>query len=251
VQVKNEINDVLHRIRVKLYPNYLHNVEGSYIARTNSEASLTVEQVCGTAISRGGAHVDYDEFVEHVRQYNEELTYQLCDGYAVSNGYFSIHPNIGGLFNSEKELHDHKKHPITFRFRTLAKMRRLSQFIKVEIEGIADTGGYIDEFIDFEAESVNTLFVPCDQFAIHGHKIKITGDDPSVGVYLVPVDDPSKAVKITRIAENSASKMTGVLPPSTGFSVNRIEIRTQFTGSGSSMLKTPRIITSAFTVEEA
>jgi len=34
----NDVNEVLHRIRVKLYPNYLPNVEGQYIARTNSEA---------------------------------------------------------------------------------------------------------------------------------------------------------------------------------------------------------------------
>jgi hypothetical protein len=251
MQVKNEINDVLHRIRVKLYPNYLHNVEGTFIARTNSEASLTVEQVCGTAISRGGVHVDYDEFVEHVRQYNEELTYQLCDGYAVSNGYFSIHPNIGGLFNSEKEIHDHKKHPISFRFRTLGKMRRLTQFIKVEIDGIADAGGYIDEFIDFEADASNTVFVPGDQFAIHGHKIKIAGDHPDVGVYLVPADDPSKKVKIDRIAENSPSKITGILPASTGSNINRIEIHTQFSGAANTPLKNPRIITSAFTLEEA
>jgi hypothetical protein len=71
-------------------------------------------------------------------------------------------------------------------------------------------------------------------------------------VYLVPVDDPSKAVKITRIAENTQNRIIGVLPPAgTGYSVNRIEIRTQFSGSSNTFLKTPRIITSSFTIEEA
>jgi hypothetical protein len=37
---------------------------------------------------------------------------------------------------------------------------------------------------------------------------------------------------------------------STGHSLNRIEIRTQFTGSGGIFLKTPRIITSGFVLEE-
>jgi hypothetical protein len=40
----NNITEVLHRLRVKLYPNYLPNVEGTYIARTDSEASLNIEQ---------------------------------------------------------------------------------------------------------------------------------------------------------------------------------------------------------------
>ncbi|MCL1836166.1 MAG: hypothetical protein FWG46_01325 [Treponema sp.] len=37
---------------------------------------------------------------------------------------------------------------------------------------------YIDEFIDFDENSVNTIFIPGDQFEILGHKIKIAGDDP-------------------------------------------------------------------------
>jgi hypothetical protein len=250
MQIKNEINEVLHRIRVKLYPNHFQHVEGAYIARTDSEASLNVRQVCTTAISRGGVECDLDDFMEYIDKYNEEVAYQLCDGYAVNNGYYSIHPNIGGTFNSERDMHDHQKHPITFRFRIMAKMRRLVQFIKVDIEGVADVNGYIDEFYDFEADSSNATFVNGDQFSIHGHKIKVAGDDPTVGVYIVPVEDPSKKVKITRIAENSPTKITGVLPDSTGFNLNRIEIHTQFTGSTSNTLKTPRVITSAFTLEE-
>ena len=37
----NKVNEVLHRIRAKLYPNYLQAVEGAYIARTDDEASLS------------------------------------------------------------------------------------------------------------------------------------------------------------------------------------------------------------------
>jgi len=250
MQIKNEITDVLHRIRVKLYPNYFQHVEGAYIARTDNEATLDVKQVCSAAISRGGVECDLDDFMEYVEKYNEEVAYQICDGYAVNNGYYSIHPNIGGTFDSEREAHDHKKHPISFRFRVLGKMRRLTQFINVVIEGIADVSGYIDEFHDYEADSTNSMFVPNDQFAIHGHKIKIAGDDPSVGLYMVPVEDPSKKVKITRIAENTASKITGVLPSSTSFQYNRLEIHTQYAGSANTFLKTPRIITSEFKLEE-
>jgi hypothetical protein len=39
----NSLKDVLHRIRAKLYPNYLPGREGTYMALANSEASLSVE----------------------------------------------------------------------------------------------------------------------------------------------------------------------------------------------------------------
>jgi hypothetical protein len=83
-----------------------------------------------------------------------------------------------------------------------------------------------------------------------GHKIKIAGDDPAVGLYFVPVNDPSKTMKATRIAENSPSKIIGVAP-GTGSSPVRIEVRTQFSGSGGTLLKAVRVITSGFTLEES
>jgi hypothetical protein len=69
-------------------------------------------------------------------------------------------------------------------------------------------------------------------------------------VYFVPVDDPSKAVKVTRVAENTPSKITGITPH-THYEKNRIEVRTQYSGASDKFLKTMRIITSPFVIDEA
>jgi hypothetical protein len=137
-----------------------------------------------------------------------------------------------------------------YSFGALAKLRALAKNIDVEVAGIADVPAYIDEFIDVEGNSSNQLFVPGNGFSLHGHNIKAGGDDPSYGVYFVPVEDPSKKVKVTRILENTPTKIMGIIPPSTGFLLNRIEIVTQYSSSGTTMLKAPRVITSSFTIEE-
>jgi len=61
---------------------------------------------------------------------------------------------------------------------------------------------------------------------------------------------PPGKEKVTRIAENTASRIIGIIPGLPGSPV-KLEIRTQFSGSGSTFLKTPRIITSNFTLEES
>jgi hypothetical protein len=66
-------------------------------------------------------------------------------------------------------------------------------------------------------------------FVISSNRIKIAGDDPSCGLYFVPIDDPSKAVKVERIGENTPSKITGIVPNVDSLQ-NKIEIRTQYTG---------------------
>jgi hypothetical protein len=40
-----DLKDVLHKIKVKLYPNYLPDAKGEFIARTDNEATLSVEDV--------------------------------------------------------------------------------------------------------------------------------------------------------------------------------------------------------------
>ena len=246
----NQVNEVMHRIRVKLYPSYLPKVQGAYLARTNNEASLNIEEVCAALKNRGGFTGSYKELIENVRQFFDEVAYQLCDGYAINTGYFSIHPNVGGTFNSLSEGHNPDKHPIGFRFRPLVPLRRLAKDIVIDIEGLADASGYIDEFVDIDENSTNAIFVPGDQFSISGHKIKIAGDENTCGLFFVPVEDPTKAVKVMRIADNSPSKIIGIAPD-TQFLYNKLEIRTQFSGSGSVTLKNTRIITSSFVLEAA
>jgi len=245
---KQEFEDKLHKITVKLYPNYLPKIEGKYIARTVNEDTLSIEDVAGIMKTRGGYDGDHAALVDAVKRFLREMAYQLCDGYAVNTGYFSVYPNVGGTFNSAKEPFQHNKNKISFRYRTNAELRRLVKDIDVEIAGVTDANAFIYEFTDTEEDSSNGFFVPGNFFSISGKKIKIAGDDPSCGVYFVPVEDPSKAVKLGRLAENAHTRIIGI-SPDTGHALNRIEIRTQYTGAIGKLLKQPRIIVSDFTVE--
>jgi hypothetical protein len=240
----NDVNEVLHRIRVKLYPNYLPGVQGAYIARTDNEASLTIEQVCAALKNRGGFTGSYDDLVEHVRQFLDETAYQLCDGFAVNTGYYSLHPNVGGTFDRTTEGHDEGKHPVTFRFRTRAPLRSLAEHIEIQVEGLADVTGYIDEFIDVTTEAINEALTPGGMFSLSGHKIKVEGDNPEVGVYFVSAADASQRVKVSgHLAENTAAKVIGMIPALTA-GAYQLEIVTQYTHGGN-QLKEPRVITFA------
>jgi len=237
----------LHKIRIKLYPNYLHSVDGAYVARTDNEASLSVEQVCAALKERGGFMGSYETLVENVHLFMKESAYQLCDGYAVNTGYYSIHPNVGGTFDSASEAHDREKHPITFRFRAQNKLRRLVQNIEIVVEGLGSADEYIDEFTDIETGAVNETLTPGGMFAIHGHKIKVAGDAPGLGVYFVSAADPAQRVSVGRnLAKNVSNEVIGVVPAlPDGVESWKVAVKTQFT-NGKTLLKDPRTIESGF-----
>ena len=249
-ETNETVSEKLHRIRVKLYPNYLPAVEGAYIARTDNEASLSIEEVCASLAKRKSFSGEYKVLIDYIKQYFDEAAYKLCDGFAVNYGYFSVHPNIGGTFTSSRDVHDNKKNPINFKFRTNSTLRDLTNDIDVIITGLEDGSAFIDEFVDNYENSINSLFVPGNVFTIHGNKIKVAGDNPNCGIFFVPVDAPAKAVKVKRIVENFPAKIIGEVP-STKYRRNRIEIRTQFSSSGSPFLKQPRVIASGFILESA
>jgi len=243
------LQSIRHKIRVKLYPNTLPTVEGKYIARTNNQKAMSVEEVCQTLKVRSTYEGDYNSTVKAVKAYLDEVAYQLCDGFSVNAIYFSIHPNIGGTFNSLRDIYNREKNLITFRYRTLSQLSGLTNSIDVEIEGLANVSGYIDEFFDGESKSINDAIAGNELFSITGEKIKVVddGNHPECGIYFVDIKEPFPRFKVQRhLIENTAHKINGLTPMLMGPASYRIEIVTQFSGNTTNFLKEPRTITSDF-----
>jgi hypothetical protein len=246
----------MNNIRVKLYSNYLHKIEGKYIARNESDTPLSIEEICAHMKNRAGFTGSYKDAVDHVRQFLKEAMYQLCSGKAVEMDYFSIYSNVGGTFNTEREPHSHEKNPVTFRFRCRKAMRELARGTEVIITGLADNNGFIEEFTDVSNEVVNETLVPGEQFVITGNKIKVLGDDPACGIYFESVPDNKDDVQGVRVkvegrlAENSSQKIIGIVPVLEVPSNYKVVIISQYAKS-SSLLKTPRTITSNFVLKAA
>jgi hypothetical protein len=245
---------ILHRLEVKLFHNYLSHVEGKYVARIKTNRTVNVRDICQIMVTRAGFDGSMDTLNDYVNQFLDEVAYQVCDGFTVNLGYFTIRVKISGTFNSVNEAHDHKKHPLSFTFTILSKLLNLAKSVSVYIDGLADVNGFIDEFEDMEEHSVSTYFVPGNYCAVHGSKVKVEGTDPRCGLYIVPIKPPNTSgpdpapVKATRIVDNNPSRVTFEFPP-TGHSENKIRIITQFSGS-KTLLKEPRIIESDFTITE-
>jgi hypothetical protein len=238
---------VLHTIKVKLHPNNLPSAEGTWFARVKNETVLSVEDVARALKGRGGFTGNYHDFVVHVQQFFDEMAFKLCDGFAVDTGYFSIHPNVGGAFESPDENPSPKNHPVSFSFHTRPRMRRLTRQIVVEVVPEMKPPGNIWRFLDIETGAENGKAVPGNLFRIYGYRIKIKGNHPDCGIYFVSAEDPSHIIKAPGpFPQNTSSKICGLIPD---LPVGEyfIEIRTQYTVGGID-LKEPRTSISEFTI---
>ena len=237
----NEINEVLHKIEAKLYPNYLGKGAGAYVARAKAEAPLSIDDVCAAAKNRGGFTGRYEDLVEHAHIFINEVVYQLLDGFSVQlGGFCSLHTSITGTYQGGN---DHiSAENLHVAFRTLRHLKELLLKVKIENEGVAGDGAYIDEILDIHTESINSVLTPGNMVHITGHKIKVEGDGPQVGVWFVSQADGARVNITEHLGNNRSNELLGLIPPLTA-GTYRLEVVTRFTG-GSTTLKDARTITA-------
>ncbi|MDR2793261.1 MAG: DUF4469 domain-containing protein [Treponema sp.] len=232
-----QLRNILHVIRAWLYPNHFEH-GGRFVARAKTEKTLNVAQVCAEAVTRGGSDLNYDTMVDAVSAYFDEMFYQLADGFSVENDYFSLHPKIGGTFDHADAKADKDKNRVDFTFRKRQALREVISRITVEIEGAAEIGAYIAEVQDVASGTSDERLTSGGAVIVLGSRIKIAGDDPSCGLYLVNVADGSAQKVGGNFIENHPSRLSAQLPTLTA-GTYRVRVVTQY-ASGTFFLKEPR-----------
>jgi hypothetical protein len=215
-------------------------VEGKYIARAKAETPLSIENICASATTRGGAEVSYETMVESVRFYYAEAMYQLADGFAVDNGYYSVHPTIKGAFETAESPIDPEKNKIDFTFQKRKGMRELLKYIAVKLQGVAQTEAFVGEAQDVSTQSIDDALTPGGALVINGYKIKIEGPDSENGVYFIDASSGARTKVASYFVENHPSRVI-VQTPALAPGVYHIELITQYAGSATH-LKAPRAV---------
>ncbi|WP_294314393.1 DNA-binding domain-containing protein [uncultured Chryseobacterium sp.] len=229
---------VLHKIKAYLYDNVLTPDPNDFIARTISERSLNVKQICEASVNRGGADVSAASIEHAVELFLKEMAYQLCDGYSVNTGYFTAGTQIRGVFSSAAESYNPQKHNILFQFNQGDKLRAEIPNIEISILGVAQSDAIILEAKDVKSGTIYDLLTPGKNLKIKGSKIKITGDNAANGIFFVETSTQTRLpVDASDIVINNPSEVILIIPDLPAGTYT-LEIVTQY-GNGS-LLKDPR-----------
>ncbi|MDR2898364.1 MAG: DUF4469 domain-containing protein [Spirochaetaceae bacterium] len=231
---------ILHKIRAKLYENTLSDSAKGFIAKVISEKALTIKEIAQSAAQRGGADLSAAT-IEHAAEHIfKEMTHNLCDGFSINTGYFTIQPLIKGVFTSPHEQFDPKKHSIVFDFQQGALLRKELGNVEVVIMGLADVSTSITEVFDVRTGSINGLLTPNRNSILKGSKVKIIGSDERNGIYFIN-QETGERIKgdPADIIDNLPAELTvftPLLPPGT----YQIEVTTQFVAGTKQQVKEPR-----------
>ena len=236
----------LHGFEVQLYANHLAGGENTFVAKNTKEKTLNIDEIVGSMRVRGCYEGSVEDANKTIKHFLKETMFLLCDGYSVNLDWYTISVHVSGLFHSVNEPFDPKTHKVGFSFHTLKPMREQASHITIKVNGHIEDAAYITEFKDMEEHHYHNMYELGHVCEIVGQRIKIEGPASEIGLWMVPVLDPTQRVKVTRIISNSPSRIE-FMPVDTTFQDNRLEIRTRFSGSATQLSQT-RTITSNFTI---
>ncbi len=235
------MSKIVHNIKAQLHENVLTEDPNDYVARVSSQRSLSIQEVCQSATTRGGAEINPIAMEHSIKLFFKEMMFLLCDGFSINTGTFYVSPHIKGVFNSPTELFNPEKHRVVFEFQQGAELRKEAATVNVDILGLAEAGLYIAEVIDVKSGSLNEYMTVNRNLKVKGSRLKIAGESPDVGIYFISASDGTRTkLDATDIVTNMPKELVIVVPelPAGQY---QIEVCTQY--SSGKNLKEPRSTT--------
>lgn len=225
-----------YSLQVRLFENKLSKTNGTYFAKVKSQSVMNIEEICKQAEKRGGSHIKANTMKSAVEEFFKEMAYKLSSGVSVNTGYFTATPSIKGSFKSTSDNFDPERHQIRFRFTQGSLMRNEIEKVNVDIIGHNPNEASLDYVYDFASQMENDTVTANKNIKLVGNKIKVAGDDESVGIYFVNTEtDTRTKVPMLDIIDNGPKNIT-LLVPNLEQGAYKIEIVTQYS-SGSTLTK--------------
>ena len=175
---------VIHRsIKAFLYPNPMKNARGKFLAHTSKHNNYNIREICESLQNKSGV-ANVDEMEYHVKLFLDEMTNLLEEGNRINTGYFTAQVNVKGAFDSKGDTFDAKRHHVEAVFSTGHLIRKRTTELLAEIIHGNPVRFGISQVKDSQTKEQTDRLIPNHLLIITGERIKITGAEPSVGLYL-------------------------------------------------------------------
>ena len=232
--------------KVWLTPNLLtKDIDNDYIAEVSTSKQTLRNEDIAQRIVDEGSEIKYDTLLSIINQHDRIIREAVCDGYSVLTGVGQYSPRVTGSWIGKSANFDPSVNKLTLDMVLSKEMRDALATVGVEVLGVKEGGGAaIGLVTDTLTEATDGTITPGEDILIEGTKIKIAGDPDLCGVYFIPRDAPEETIyKVDRrLTQNNPSSIIARVPATLEPGAYTLRVVTQYTNSGSTLLKEPRTI---------
>ncbi|MDR2765342.1 MAG: DUF4469 domain-containing protein [Tannerella sp.] len=190
------------------------------------------------AIIEEGIELKRETVEDVVTRYNRVAARFAARGWNVDTGLVYLRAVITGLFHGKK--YDPAKNSVYISATQGVEIRRELGDTEIEILGEMPDVMHIYQVINLQTKIADGTLTRGRNAEVEGTYLKVTGNDPSVGVYLESIDGATPyKLDADLIIVNNPGKLLLLIPVEWQPGVYRLKVVTQFTGANK-LLHTPR-----------
>ena len=236
----NVINLILlktmQKLNLWLYDNQLTENPNDYFGKVQTNGTISNADIAKRIVADGSEF--NEETIYNILTLGDKLKANLlAQGYALNTPLCYGRIGVSGAFEGSSAKFDKSKHRLSASFTQGAELRATLETISVNVLGIAPTGPVIGQVHDSLSGQNDTVVTPNNVIKIAGSKIKIEGDEASVGLWFVSVADGTK-MKVEQLITNEPKELVAMVPALANGEYE-LELSTQGSGGGN-LLKEPR-----------
>jgi hypothetical protein len=238
----------MHKITASLYKNPFHTTDKSgYVARVEPDLSLSVDDICRSAVARGGHSAAPETMAYHVEAFIRETAYQILNNAALHTEYFRIQLNIKGVVDNEHDAFDPERQSVVIDIQPTRAMQEQLNSVEVAFSPPQKEYSCIDTVAGAAPVGAENQITSQGMVAVTGKNIRIAGDSPENGVYFTNVaTGETFKVEAGAFARNTRKNLL-FFAPDLPAGEYRLRLTTQDVGGGK-QAKTLRHAVFHFTI---
>ena len=172
---------------------------------------------------------------------------KIEDGNKINSGYFTAQAHVKGSYDSLAYDFDENKHSVDIVFSAGHLAHKAKKNLKVEIQRTKPYSLRIWTITDLQTKQHTDKLIANRILVMRGDKIKITGDNPSVGLYLRHNETGNEIhFPPTVLFANGDTKLELIVPQLAAGSY-QLKVTTQYAGNGKPLAQ-PRSYTYEHTL---
>jgi hypothetical protein len=144
----------------------------------------------------------------------EEFSYAVVDSIAKGNNVntelFKIYPSISGVFDSQSDSFDKKRHAIRLNLTAGSRLSEALDSIELRKVEIAPAQPVLQQFTDLKTNTVNETFTPGQIASIRGSLLKFDDADENQGIFFMAQD--GSETKVSQVVKNKPSELLFFAP---------------------------------------
>jgi hypothetical protein len=245
-----QVRDVIHNIVARFVRAFLPDAKKPYNLKAEFQPELDIHGVASKA-EVYNIQTEPKVIEEGVNAFMELIYYLVADGYKIKTPLFNLRMRLPGEYMGDETHLAEGLYPEA-RLQAAAAFRQyLRDNVKVEIAGIEADNGHIGEAVDEAAGAIDDSATIGNILTVRGHGLKIEGEAANnPGFFFAPASgDPIQAV-IIPVNEPRTLKVLVPAGLAAGTDYTLVVVTQSSVKSTNGIpLKTPRTVTSDFTVK--